>query len=73
MASKIAAARDLIDRRGLDIELEVDGGIGPATIGAAARAGATVFCAGSALFEGPGSMADRVAALRTAALGAVAA
>jgi hypothetical protein len=32
-----------------------------------------VFCAGSALFEGPGSMADRVAALRTAALGAVAA
>jgi ribulose-phosphate 3-epimerase len=73
MASKIVAARDVIDRRGLDIELEVDGGIGPATIGAAARAGATVFCAGSALFEGPGSMADRVAALRTAALGAVAA
>ena len=73
MASKIAAARALIDRRGLDIELEVDGGIGPATIGAAARAGATVFCAGSALFEGPGSMSDRVVALRTAALGAVAA
>jgi len=73
MASKIAAARALIERRGLDIELEVDGGIGPATIGAAARAGATVFCAGSALFEGPGSMSDRVVALRTAALGAVAA
>jgi ribulose-phosphate 3-epimerase len=67
MATKIAAARALIDRRGLDIELEVDGGIGPATIGAAARAGARVFCAGSALFEGPGSMADRVAALRAAA------
>jgi len=73
MATKIAAARAAIDGRGLDIELEVDGGIGPATIGAAARAGATAFCAGSALFEGPGSMADRVAALRTAALGAVAA
>lgn len=74
MATKIAAARALIDRRGLDIELEVDGGIGPATIGSAARAGATVFCAGSALFEGPGSMADRVAALRAAATqGAVAA
>jgi len=74
MATKIAAARALIDRRGLDIELEVDGGIGPATIAAAARAGATAFCAGSALFEGPGSMADRVAALRAAAAqGAVAA
>ena len=73
MAGKIAAARALIDRRGLDIELEVDGGIGPATIGASARAGATAFCAGSALFEGPGSMSDRAAALRTAAVGAVAA
>jgi ribulose-phosphate 3-epimerase len=73
MAGKIAEVRDLIDRRGLDIELEVDGGIGPATIGAAARAGATAFCAGSALFEGPGSMAGRVAGLRSAALGAVAA
>ena len=73
MATKIAEARAVIDQRGLDIELEVDGGIGPATIGAAARAGATVFCAGSALFEGPGSMSDRVVALRTAALGAVAA
>jgi ribulose-phosphate 3-epimerase len=73
MATKIAEARAVIDQRGLDIELEVDGGIGPATIGAAAGAGATAFCAGSALFEGPGSMADRTAALRTAALGAVAA
>jgi ribulose-phosphate 3-epimerase len=64
---KIAAARAEIDRRGLEVELEVDGGINPATIGAAARAGATVFCAGSALFNGPGTMADRVVALREAA------
>jgi ribulose-phosphate 3-epimerase len=67
MEAKIAAARAEIDRRGLDIELEVDGGIGPATIGAAAGAGARVFCAGSALFAGPGTMADRAAALRAAA------
>jgi ribulose-phosphate 3-epimerase len=73
MEPKIAAARTEIDRRGLDIELEVDGGIGTATIGAAAEAGADVFCAGSALFEGPGTMADRVAALRATATGAVAA
>jgi ribulose-phosphate 3-epimerase len=67
MEPKIAEARAEIDRRGLDIELEVDGGIGAATIGAAAKAGARVFCAGSALFSGPGTMADRAAAMRAAA------
>jgi ribulose-phosphate 3-epimerase len=67
MEAKIAAARAEIDRRGYEIELEVDGGIAGATIGAAAVAGADVFCAGSALFSGPGTMAQRVAALREAA------
>jgi ribulose-phosphate 3-epimerase len=67
MESKIAAARAEIDTRGLDIELEVDGGIANKTIGAAARAGADVFCAGSALFNGPGTLEERVATLRGAA------
>ncbi|UQX10255.1 ribulose-phosphate 3-epimerase [Candidatus Mycobacterium methanotrophicum] len=67
METKIAAARAEIDRRGWEIELEVDGGIACATIGDAARAGADAFCAGSALFSGPGTMADRVVALRAAA------
>jgi ribulose-phosphate 3-epimerase len=67
MEPKIAAARASIDRHGRHIELEVDGGIAAGTIGSAARAGATAFCAGSALFTGPGTMADRVAALRAAA------
>lgn len=67
MEPKIAAARAEIDRRGHAIELEVDGGIGAATIGAAAGAGARVFCAGSALFAGPGTMAERALALRAAA------
>lgn len=67
MQPKIAAARAEIDRRGLDIELEVDGGIGVATIGAAATAGASAFVAGSALFTGPATMADRVAGLRSGA------
>lgn len=70
--SKIAAARAEIDRRGLEVELEVDGGITVATIAAAARAGATAFCAGSAVFNGPGTMAERVAALRAAAAAAMA-
>lgn len=67
MEPKIAQARDEIDRRGLDIELEVDGGIGSGTIGAAAWAGARVFCAGSGLYRGAGTMADRASALRAAA------
>ncbi len=67
MEPKIAAARAEIDRRGLEIELEVDGGIGNATIAGAAGAGADVFCAGSALFSGPETMADRVTSLREAA------
>ncbi|MBX9920736.1 MAG: ribulose-phosphate 3-epimerase [Mycolicibacterium frederiksbergense] len=67
MEHKIAAARAEIDRHGYEIELEVDGGIGGATIGQAARAGATDVWAGSALFTGPGEMSDRVAALRGAA------
>jgi len=67
MQDKIGAARAEIDRRGLEIELEVDGGIAGGTIGAAARAGADVFCAGSALFDGPGTLEDRVVALRDAA------
>ena len=51
MERKIAAARELIDDSGFDIELEVDGGIGPATIAGAASAGADVFISGSALWK----------------------
>ncbi len=45
--------RGWIDERELDVELEVDGGIGPATIGSAAAAGANVFVAGTAVFGTP--------------------
>jgi ribulose-phosphate 3-epimerase len=69
MEPKIAAARAEIDRRGLAVELEVDGGIGQASIDGAARAGATAFCAGSALFSGPGTMRERAESLRAAAAG----
>jgi ribulose-phosphate 3-epimerase len=47
---KIERLREIIDKRGLDIELEVDGGIGPQTIGSVSSAGANVFVAGSAIF-----------------------
>jgi ribulose-phosphate 3-epimerase len=67
MEPKIAAARRLIERTGRQIELEVDGGIGPATIGGAARAGADVFCAGSALYRHPDGLAAAVTELRECA------
>ena len=48
---KIESLREIIDQRGLDTELQVDGGIGPETIGPVASAGANVFVAGSAIFH----------------------
>jgi len=48
---KIAAAREIIDRSGRDIRLEVDGGIKVDNIGAVAAAGADTFVAGSAIFN----------------------
>ena len=46
-------ARSLIDESGLDIRLEVDGGVSPANIRQAAEAGADTFVAGSAIFSKP--------------------
>jgi ribulose-phosphate 3-epimerase len=48
---KIAAVRQVIDRSGRDIRLEVDGGIKVENIGAVAAAGADTFVAGSAIFN----------------------
>ena len=50
---KLREARALIDESGLDIRLEVDGGVGPANIAAVAEAGADTFVAGSAIFGKP--------------------
>lgn len=50
MEPKITEARKLLDGLDHPVELEVDGGIGPATIADAAGAGADAFCTGSALF-----------------------
>jgi ribulose-phosphate 3-epimerase len=47
---KIARVRQMIDRTGLPIRLEVDGGIKVDNIEAAAAAGADTFVAGSAIF-----------------------
>lgn len=63
---KIAALAERIERRGLDVAIQVDGGINAETIGEAAAAGATVFVAGSAVFGEPDYTAA-IAGLRRAA------
>jgi ribulose-phosphate 3-epimerase len=47
---KIAQVRELIDRSGREIRLEVDGGVKVDNIAAVAAAGADTFVAGSAIF-----------------------
>ena len=69
MLAKIATLRRMIDERGREVALEVDGGISLETIGRAARAGADVFVAGTAVFGAP-DYAQAIAALRKAALAA---
>ncbi|HEV3468297.1 MAG TPA: ribulose-phosphate 3-epimerase [Pyrinomonadaceae bacterium] len=47
---KVRRLRRLIDERGLAVRIEIDGGIGPETIGPAAAAGAEIMVAGTAVF-----------------------
>jgi len=49
---KIKNARNIIDSKGLDIDLEVDGGINSETGEIAADAGANILVAGSFIFKG---------------------
>lgn len=51
--NKLRQARQIIDRSGRDIRLEVDGGVKVDNIGAIAAAGADMFVAGSAIFSQP--------------------
>lgn len=62
---KIEAIRKRIDALGLDIDLEVDGGVNDSTVRSVIDAGADVLVAGSATFKGgPDAYADNIARLR---------
>jgi len=63
--NKISWARDIIDESGLDIRLEVDGGIGVGNIAEVAKAGADTFVAGSAIFNSE-DYGKTIAAMRKA-------
>jgi ribulose-phosphate 3-epimerase len=69
MLPKIRAARELLDRRGLDLWLQVDGGVNDETIELCAAAGADVFVAGSAVYDA----ADPIAAIERLRASAVSA
>jgi len=47
---KIRSLKRMAEEHGLSLEIEVDGGIGPDTIGRVSAAGADVFVAGSAIY-----------------------
>jgi ribulose-phosphate 3-epimerase len=68
---KIRRTRDLLDAAGSSIWVQVDGGIAPDTIEAAAEAGADVFVAGSAVFDSddPAAMVQRLRDQAIAAAG----
>ncbi len=67
MEPKIAEARRMVLEGGYDVDVEVDGGIGPSTVAAAAAAGANVLVAGSALYRDPEGLAHAVTDLRSRA------
>lgn len=61
---KIRIIRRMIEASGRSIDLQVDGGVNPATAKQAVEAGANVLVAGSAVFDdGPGSYAKNITAL----------
>jgi ribulose-phosphate 3-epimerase len=66
MMPKLVALREVVNRTGLDIWLQVDGGITEDTIGIAADAGADTFVAGSAVY-GAENVTAAIESLRAAA------
>jgi len=62
---KVSQVRAAMEADGLNLDIEVDGGIDPETAPVAARAGANVFVAGSAVFGHPRPW-EAAEAIRTA-------
>ena len=67
---KVRRVRQAADAAGLSLDVEVDGGIDRHTVADAARSGANVFVAGSAVFGHPHPLEEAVA-IRDAAVRAV--
>jgi ribulose-phosphate 3-epimerase len=61
---KIRRLRHMLEERGFDTPIAVDGGIGPVTAPLVVEAGATVLIAGSSIYNDEAPVAPSVAALR---------
>jgi ribulose-phosphate 3-epimerase len=64
MEAKVSEVRAMVAASGREIDIEVDGGIGPSTIAGAAAAGANILVAGSALYRDPEGLEHAVTDLR---------
>jgi ribulose-phosphate 3-epimerase len=64
MLDKIERVRRMIDERGLNIDLEADGGINNSTIKSVVKAGARMLVAGSAVYNDRMSVVDAFKQLR---------
>ena len=55
---KVKEIRNLLDAKGLDTDIEIDGGVNAGNLASVLEAGANVIVAGSAIFSG--DVADNV-------------
>ncbi len=62
--SKMTRVRQMMNERGLDRDIEVDGGIGVVTAPRVVKAGANLLVAGASVFAGKESVADAIRHLR---------
>ncbi len=68
---KIDRLREMIERRGLEIPIAVDGGVDATTAPRLAEAGATVLISGSSMYNDRASVEDNLTALRESVAGVV--
>ena len=64
---KLQMLREVVDRRHLELQIGVDGGVNLETIGVSHESGGDVLVVGSALYSTAGDLAPTVADLRAAA------
>ncbi|MCK5710997.1 MAG: ribulose-phosphate 3-epimerase [Deltaproteobacteria bacterium] len=62
--NKISALKSMLQDRGLDVPIGVDGGVGVETAPLIVEAGATVLIAGSSVYNSKGSVKENVEALK---------
>ena len=68
---KIRRTRELVRKHGLDIWIQIDGGVSADTIERCAEAGADVFVAGSAVYaaDDPNAMVEKLRSMAAQAAG----